>query len=54
MEMIIDFNKERLENTLSDFLNATGININVTDESFNILTNRCSSHSKYCAYKQNL
>ena len=54
MEMIIDFNKERLENTLSDFLNATGITINVTDESFNILTNRCSSHSKYCAYIQNL
>ena len=52
MEMIIDFNKERLENTLSDFLNATGININITDENFNLLTNRCGSHSKYCAYIQ--
>ena len=52
MEMIIDFNKERLENTLSDFLNATGINIKITDENFNLLTNRCGSHSKYCAYIQ--
>lgn len=50
--MLIDFNKERLESVFSDFLNATGININITDENFNILTNRYSSHSKYCAYIQ--
>ena len=50
--MLIDFNKERLEQTLSDFSDAIGININITDENFKMLSNRYGSHNKYCSYIQ--
>ena len=52
MGMLIDFNKERLERILSDFSVATGININMVDENFNMLSERYQAHTKYCSYIQ--
>ena len=52
MKMLIDFNKDRLEKTLYDFCVATGININVTDENFNMFNVSYNGHNKYCAYIQ--
>lgn len=49
MNMLIDFNKDRLEKSLFDFCAATGININVTDENFNMFTVSYNGHNKYCA-----
>lgn len=50
--MLIDFNKEKLEKVLYDFCVATGININVTDEKFNMFNVSYNGHNKYCAYIQ--
>ena len=50
--MLIDFNKQRLEKILSDFSVATGININILDENFNMLSERYQAHTKYCSYIQ--
>lgn len=51
--MLIDFNKEKLSKTLADFSDATGININLTDENFNMLNISYNTHNRYCAYIQN-
>ena len=50
--MLIDFNRDRLEKSLHDFCVATGININVTDENFNMFSMSYNAHNKYCAYIQ--
>ena len=52
--MLIDFNKERLEQTLSDFYTAIGVNINIVDEKFQMLSDRYSSNNKYCSYIHSL
>lgn len=52
--MLIDFNKDKLDKVLTDFSVATGININVTDESFNMLLDRYNVHNKYCSYIHSL
>ena len=52
--MLIDFNKERLEQTLSDFYTATGVNIDILDETFQKLCDRSCSSNKYCSYIQSL
>lgn len=54
MEMLIDFNKEKLDKVLTDFCVATGLNINITDENFNMLLERYNAHNKYCSYIQSL
>ena len=52
--MLIDFNKERLEETLSDFYAAIGVNINIADENFQMISERYSLNNKYCTYIQSL
>ena len=52
--MLIDFNKERLEETLSDFYAAIGVNINIADENFRMISERYSLNNKYCTYIQSL
>lgn len=52
--MLIDFNKERLEETLSDFYAAIGVNINIADENFQMISDRYGLNNKYCTYIQSL
>ena len=44
--MLIDFNKERLEQTLSDFYAAIGVNINIADENFQMISDRYGLNNK--------